>query len=108
MVRADLDREHGCYTSFTLCRGRASLLTSHVIHLPRGLEFHSYLSRRRGMVALRGLSKIPLARENSLRIQAGGGDIGIPRSKSYHRQIDSITYLYRQLPTPRLPLSEKD
>jgi hypothetical protein len=35
--------------------------------------------------SLRGLSKVPLARENPLWIQAGGGDIGFPRPKSYHR-----------------------
>jgi hypothetical protein len=33
------DREHGWYTSFTLCRGCASLPTSHVTHLPTDRDF---------------------------------------------------------------------
>jgi hypothetical protein len=39
----------------------------------------SSLLRRRGMVALRCLSKVPLVRENTLRIQEEGS-IGIPPS----------------------------
>jgi hypothetical protein len=39
---------------------------------------HLSLPRRRGRVALRGLSKVPLVRENPLRIQEEGS-IGIPR-----------------------------
>jgi hypothetical protein len=39
----------------------------------------SSLPRRRGMVALRGLSKVPLVQENTLRIQ-GEGSIGISAS----------------------------
>jgi hypothetical protein len=42
---------------------------------------HSSLPRRRGRVALRGLSKVPLVRENPLRIQEEGS-IGIPRPES--------------------------
>jgi hypothetical protein len=45
----------------------ASLPTSRVTHLPRGHESHTPLSRRRGRVALRGLYKVTLASENSLR-----------------------------------------
>jgi hypothetical protein len=42
---------------------------------------HSSLPRRRGRVALRGLSKVPLVQENPLRIQEEGS-IGIPRPLS--------------------------
>jgi hypothetical protein len=38
-VRATHDREHGWYTSFTLCRGCTSLPISHVTHLPRDHDF---------------------------------------------------------------------
>jgi hypothetical protein len=43
---------------------------------------HTPLPRKRGRVALRGISKVPLVRENPLRIQEEGS-IGIPRSKSF-------------------------
>jgi hypothetical protein len=43
---------------------------------------HTPLPRKRGRVALRGLSKVPLIRENPLRFQEEGS-IGIPRLK-YH------------------------
>jgi hypothetical protein len=65
---------------------------------------HSSLPRRRGRVALRGLSKVPLVRENPLWIQEEGSK-GIPRPKSF---IDSSTRgppIQRH--TPRLPLLGK-
>jgi hypothetical protein len=42
---------------------------------------HSSLPRKRGRVALRGLFKVSLVRENPLRIQEEGS-IGIPLSES--------------------------
>jgi hypothetical protein len=74
--------------------------------LPRGLDSRSSIPRRRGRVALRGLFKVPLAQENPLRIQAEGDDIGIPRLKSYRRQIGPRTSLYRQLLAPTCPFWE--
>jgi hypothetical protein len=63
---------------------------------------HSSLPRRQDMVELRGLSKVPLVRENPLRIQEEGS-IGIPRPKSF---TDSSTrgppYTLAATP-PRLP-----
>jgi hypothetical protein len=61
--------------------------------------FHSSLPRRRGRVALQGLSKFALVRENSLWIQEEGS-IGIPRPKVF---TDSLTRgppytLQRRLP----------
>jgi hypothetical protein len=64
-------------TSFTLCRGCASLPTSRVTHLPRGHESHAPLPRKRGMVTLRGLYKVPLASENLLQF-IGSSSAGIP------------------------------
>jgi hypothetical protein len=43
---------------------------------------HTPLPRKQGRVALRGLSKVPLVRENPLRIQEEGS-IGILRPKSF-------------------------
>jgi hypothetical protein len=67
---------------------------------------HTPLPRKRGRVALRGLSKVPLVQENPLRIQEEGS-IGIPRSKSF---MDSSTrgppYTLAATP-PRLPLPDK-
>jgi hypothetical protein len=67
---------------------------------------HTPLPRKRGRVALRGLFKVPLVRENPLRIQEEGS-IGIPRPKSF---IDSSTrgppYTLAVTP-PRLPLPGK-
>jgi hypothetical protein len=68
---------------------------------------HTPLPRSRGRIALRGLSKVSLARENPLHFWVEG-DIGIPRPKSYHRQIDPRTSLYMAASPPRLPLSGKD
>jgi hypothetical protein len=48
---------------------------------------HTPLTKKRGRVAIRGLSKVPLVRENPLRIQ-DEGSIGVPRPKSF---IDSST-----------------
>jgi hypothetical protein len=65
-------------------------------------EPHTPLPRNRGRVP-RGLSKVPLVRENPLRIQ-DEGSIGIPRPKSF---TDSSTrgppYTLAAMP-PRLPL----
>jgi hypothetical protein len=58
------------------------------------------------MVALQGLSKVPLVRENPLRIQEEGS-IGIPCPKRF---IDSSTQgppYTLQRHTPCLPLSGK-
>jgi hypothetical protein len=60
---------------------------------------YSSIPRRRGRAALRGLSEVPLVRENPLRIQEEGS-IGIPRPKSFK---DSSTQgppytLQRRLP----------
>jgi hypothetical protein len=67
---------------------------------------HTPLPRKRGKVSLRGLSKVPLVRENPLRIQKEGS-IGIPRPKSF---IDSLTRgppcTLAAMP-PRLPLPGK-
>jgi hypothetical protein len=64
---------------------------------------HIPLPRKRGSVALRDLSKVPLVRENPLRIQ-DEGSIGIPRPKSF---TDISTrgppYTLAAMP-PRLPL----
>jgi hypothetical protein len=64
---------------------------------------HTPLPRKRGRVALRGLSKVLLDREHPLRIQ-DEGSIGIPRPKSF---TDSLTrgppYTLAVMP-PRLPL----
>jgi hypothetical protein len=69
----------GCHNiSFTLCRGCASLPTSHVTHLPRDGQSHTPLLRRRGRVTLRGLYKVPLASENPLQF-IGSSSAGIPR-----------------------------
>ena len=76
-VRAAHNREHGWYTSFTLCRGCTSLPTSRVTHLPRGHESHTPLPRKRGSVILRGLYKVPLASENLLQF-IGSSNAGIP------------------------------
>jgi hypothetical protein len=78
IVRAAHDREHGSYTSFTLCRGCASLPTSHVTHLPRDDQSYTPLPRRRGRVTLRGLYKVPLASEIPLQF-IGSSSAGIPR-----------------------------
>jgi hypothetical protein len=48
---------------------------------------HTPLPRKRGRVAIRGLSKVPLVRENPLQIQKEGS-IGIPHPKSF---TDSLT-----------------
>ena len=77
-VRAAHDREHGWYTSFTLCRDCTSLPISHVTHLPRDGQSHTPLPRRRGRVTLRGLYKVPLASENPLHF-IGSSNAGIPR-----------------------------
>ena len=67
----------------------------------RMYEMHPALFLKTGCyrVALRGLSKVPLVRENPLRIQEEGS-IGIPRPKSF---TDSSTQgppytLQRRLP----------
>jgi hypothetical protein len=62
----------------------------------------SSLLRRRGRVALRGLSKVPLVRENPLRIQEEGS-IGIPFPES--QAIQPENSLYSAATSPRLPLS---
>jgi hypothetical protein len=58
------------------------------------------------MIALRGLSKVPLVRENPLQIQ-DEGSIGIPRSKSFtNSSTRGPPYTLAAMP-PRLPLSGK-
>jgi hypothetical protein len=61
---------------------------------------------RRGRVALQGLSKVPLVRENPLRIQEEGS-IGIPRPKSFTNSPTRGSPYTLQRRTPRLPLSGK-
>jgi hypothetical protein len=51
-------------------------------HLPRAIESHLSLLRRRGKVALQGLSKAPLDERTCYGFWAEG-DIGIPRPKRY-------------------------
>jgi hypothetical protein len=58
------------------------------------------------MVALRGLSKVPLVLENLLRIQEEGS-IGIPRPKSFTDSLTQEPPYTLQRHTPRLPLSGK-
>jgi hypothetical protein len=69
-------------------------------------KLHTPLLRKRGSVALRGLSTVPLVRENLLRIQEEGS-IEIPCPKSF---TDSSTqgppYSLAATP-PRLPLPGK-
>jgi hypothetical protein len=61
-----LDRVHDWYTSFTLCRC-CTLYPQVVLPICQGIATsNSSLPRRRGMVALRGLYKVPLASENPL------------------------------------------
>jgi hypothetical protein len=67
---------------------------------------HTPLSRKQGRVALRGLSKVPLVRENPLRIQEEG-IIGIPRPKSFTDSSSrGPSYTLAATP-PRLPLPSK-
>jgi hypothetical protein len=66
---------------------------------------HTPLPRKRGRVALQGLSKVPLVRENLLCIQEKGS-IGIPRLKSFTDS--SIRGPYTRAATPpHLPLPGK-
>jgi hypothetical protein len=65
---------------------------------------HSSLSKRRGRVALRGLSKVPVVQENPLRIQEEGS-IGISRPKSQAVRSKNLPILCSD--APRLPLSGK-
>jgi hypothetical protein len=90
----------------TLYRGCTSLPTSRDTHLPQGHKSHTPLLRRRGCVALRSLSKVPLVRENSLRIQEEGS-IGIPHPKSFTDSSTRGPPYTLQRRTPGLPLSGK-
>jgi hypothetical protein len=87
-----LDREHDWYTSFTLCRGCTSSPTSHVTHFAKGLyRPHTPLLRRRGWIALWGLSKVPLARENPLRFS------GRRRYRNHSFEKLSQQYIHRHV-----------
>jgi hypothetical protein len=67
---------------------------------------HIPLPRKRGSVALGGLSKVPLVRENPLQILEEGS-IGIPRPKSFtHGSTRGPPYTLAVTP-PRLPLPGK-
>jgi hypothetical protein len=82
------------------CRGCTSRPTSDGTHLPRGFKSHSSLSRRRGRVALRGLSKVPLEERNRYGFRAEG-DIGISRPKSYtDTPTQGPPYTYTPPPPP--------
>jgi hypothetical protein len=64
---------------------------------------HTPLPRKRGGVALQGLSKVPLVRENPLQIQEEGS-VGIPRPKCFtYISTRGPPYTLAVMP-PRLPL----
>jgi hypothetical protein len=97
------NRENGSYTSFTLCRGCAYLLTSRIkvqrtLHPTTRMSVkHNATLPRCGCIGtLRGLYKVPLAWEIPLQFQAKES-IGIPHPKNYYRQIDPRTTLYFEM-----------
>jgi hypothetical protein len=80
----------------------AHLYPQVMLHICQGIATsHSSLPRKRGEVELRGVSKVPLVRENLLQIQEEGS-IRIPHSKSPVRNA-----LYSTATPPRLPLLGK-
>jgi hypothetical protein len=96
-VRAAHNREHGWYTSFTLCRGCTSLPTSRVTHLPRDCDF-PFISAEE---TRQGSTTRPLQSSTSFRKPATvfeESDIAIPRLKSHRSMINPRTSLYWQLP----------
>jgi hypothetical protein len=87
----------------------AHLYPQAMISICHGVVWTPYTSTEE---VRQGSTTRPFQSSTSMRepatVSGRAGNIEITHPKSYHRQINSRTSLYQQLPTHRLPLSGKD